>query len=284
MEFLLNELSLCGQFENVEEFWKSIKPVITCIKIIREIAQEPIYKTDNFYECKVTKEEKLRDLKKCGNTDELLRFKLILDREIYSEPKWDIEPHHDLQQKFIWDGKDVTATALAEAAVRKDALLSFKLEEFKDCMLIVQNGGETYQVDSVHTPQYLLERYRTALKVGRKLYLKIKYEGTRIDCSTLEADYDESLLEKPEFASLVKSLDVFIKLESWEAVEHHKGLNYKEYTPSSKKKNWFLGSKYEGKTIMKFRFSDVRRAFGYRDGDTFKLLRLERDHTVSDNG
>ena len=35
---------------------------------------------------------------------------------------------------------------------------------------------------------------------------------------------------------------------------------------------------------MKFRFSGVMRCFGYRKGDRFRVLRLERDHTVSDNG
>lgn len=35
---------------------------------------------------------------------------------------------------------------------------------------------------------------------------------------------------------------------------------------------------------MKFRFSDVMRCFGYRKDDRFRVLRLERNHTVSDNG
>ena len=62
------------------------------------------------------------------------------------------------------------------------------------------------------------------------------------------------------------------------------GLEYKKYTPAEKKKNWFLGRKYSGKTIMKFRFSGAMRCFGYRKGDRFRVLRLERDHTISDNG
>ena len=63
-----------------------------------------------------------------------------------------------------------------------------------------------------------------------------------------------------------------------------KSLEYKKYNPSSPKDNWFKGVKYHGKTIMKFRFSDVLRGFGYRKGDSFKVIRLERTHKVSDKG
>lgn len=35
---------------------------------------------------------------------------------------------------------------------------------------------------------------------------------------------------------------------------------------------------------MKFRFSKVLRCYGYRKEDKFKVLRLERDHSISDKG
>ena len=38
------------------------------------------------------------------------------------------------------------------------------------------------------------------------------------------------------------------------------------------------------KCIMKIRCSDVIRVFGYRKGDKFRILRIERDHKISDNG
>ena len=59
---------------------------------------------------------------------------------------------------------------------------------------------------------------------------------------------------------------------------------YKKYSPENEEKNWFSGGKYKGKTIMKFRYSKVMRCFGYRKGDRFRILRIERDHKISDNG
>lgn len=35
---------------------------------------------------------------------------------------------------------------------------------------------------------------------------------------------------------------------------------------------------------MKIRCNDIIRAFGYRKGDQFKILRIERDHKISNYG
>ena len=107
MEFLLNEKSLCGQFQNVSSFLYATESIVRCIKLIHENTDIPIYKTMNFYNCNVTKDETLCDLKCYGLTDELLRFKSSLDREIYEKPYWDQEPVHDVSQKFFWNEEDV---------------------------------------------------------------------------------------------------------------------------------------------------------------------------------
>ena len=37
-------------------------------------------------------------------------------------------------------------------------------------------------------------------------------------------------------------------------------------------------------TIMKFRYSEKQRVFGYRKGDRFRVILIERDHKISNNG
>jgi len=284
MEFLLNERSLYGQFNSMDDFLKSLKPLIKCIEIIRNSSDMGIYKIFNFHECKITKDKRICDLNLNGMSDELVRFKLSLDQEIYNDPYWDREPVHDVSQEFIWDSENVTATSLAEAVVTKNSLLSFKSERFSDCVLMIMNNEKVYDVNSVHTPKYLLAQYSDILKVDGKHMLLIRYEGTGIDCSTLENDYGTSILEKNELTELISTFDKFVNHESWESIGIDDGLEYKKYTPSSPKDNWFGGIKYKGKTIMKFRFSRVLRCYGYRKGDSFKVLRFERNHSVSDNG
>ena len=96
--------------------------------------------------------------------------------------------------------------------------------------------------------------------------------------------YGADILEREEFDGLIKSLKKFVEHESWESIALDDGLEYKKYTPKNDEKNWFRGLKYSGQTIMKFRFSSKMRCFGYRKENKFMVLRLERDHSISENG
>lgn len=284
MDFLLNEKSLHGQFGNVTDFLESLRPVIKCMEIIHANSDVGIYKIQNFHECKVTEDVRVCDLKVHGVSDEFLRFKISLEQEVYKIPYWDVEPDHDISQKFVWNGEDITATAIAESAVTSNPLLSFKSDKFIDCVLLIRNNEKDYEVSSIHTPKYLLEKYNDILKVDKKQILLIRYAGTRVDCTALEDDYGVSVLEKNEFKELISTLDKITAHESWETIGRDDGLEYKKYSPSSPEENWFKSARYREKTIMKFRFSRVLRGYGYRKGDKFRILRLERDHSISDYG
>lgn len=284
MIFYLNERSLHGQFESLDDFLESLRPVIKCLEIIHKIPDMKIYKIKNFYSCQITKEEKIKDLRGYEYSDTLMRLQQSLDKEIYDDPYWDDDPKHNLAEQFLWEGEDVTATSLAEAAVKNASLLSFRSEEFIDKVLKIEDSSKCYEVNSVHTSGYLSREYVKELKLTRKDILLARYRGTRIDCELLEEKYGADILEKSEFELLKSTLDKFVAHYSWSDIESDDGLEYKKYNPSSPKDNWFKGVKYNGKTIMKFRFSDVLRGFGYRKGDSFKVIRLERTHKVSDKG
>ena len=173
MEFLLNERSLYGQFNSMDDFLKSLKPLVKCIKIIRNFSNMGIYKTCDFHECKITKDKKICDLNLNGMSDELMRFKLSLDQEIYNEPYWDREPVHDVSQEFLWNNENFTSTSLAEAVITKNSLLSFQSENFNDCVLTIVNNKKSYYINSIHTPKYLLEQYGNILKTDKKHILLI---------------------------------------------------------------------------------------------------------------
>lgn len=284
MEFLLNEKSLNGQFDDEEQFLISLKPMIRTIEIIQQCPDMEIYKIENFHERNITADERLCDMKLKGISDELVGFKLKLDNVLYREPYWDKNPTHDVFQEFTWNEEDVSGTSLAEAAVTHNGVLSFDLDEFRDCILQIINGENYYKVCSVYTPKYLIEQYNKIIDIDIKRMLLITYESSRIDCSTMEEKYGVSILQKDELKEFILTLNKFVNHESWSDIERDDGLEYKKYTPSSEKDNWFRGNRYKGKTIMKFRFSSVMRCYGYRKGDRFRILRLERDHKISDKG
>lgn len=156
MNFILNECSLRGQFESVEAFLKSLEANLKCFRLVRSQSDGEIRKIADFYKCKITKDQRLGDLKQFPKSEELLRLMIALDK--------------------------------------------------------------------------------------------------------------------------------FVEHESWEAIGLDDGLEYKKYAPSSSEEDWFLNSVHRNRTIMKFRFSSRMRCFGYRKGDRFRLLRIERDHRRSDKG
>lgn len=283
MDFILNEESLKGQFHTVSDFLESLSSNIRCFALIHQEPENNIYKITDFYKCYITKDRQILDLKKEPCCDELMRFQILLDEEIHALPHWDDEPEHDVSKIYRWNGKNVSATAIAEAAKRGTPLLSFRSEYFTDCLLEVSLHSEKYQIFSVYSPKYLVECFSKELKLDRDILLKIRYENTRIDCSFLDRKFGASILENDEYHLLLISLDKFIQHQSWYDIEKDDGLEYKKYNPSPQN-NWFKNTPYQHQTIMKFRFSDVLRAYGYRQNDRFHLLRFERDHKRSDKG
>ncbi len=116
--FYTKRESLKGQFADVEVFLKSLSANTKCFELIHKNGENQIYKIYDFYKCHVTSEEKISDLKKYQYSDELLRFQIQLDQEIHTVPYWDENPRHDMSMRYTWEGKDITATAIAEAAER----------------------------------------------------------------------------------------------------------------------------------------------------------------------
>lgn len=284
MDFILNEQSLHGQFKSVDEFLKSLEPNLQCFSLVRKQEGGEIRRIEDFYKCKVTEEWSLGDIKQYPRSDELSRLRIALDKEIRTEPYWDFAPEHDYGRSYWMGDEDMAATAVAEAAARQESLLSFDSAVYSDCKLCIKSAGKEYSVISIYHPAYLVECFGEQMGLERDECLKARYAGTRLDCSLLEKEYGAERLEKDEYALLIGTLDKFVKHESWESIGLDDGLEYKKYKPSSTEEDWFRNSAYSDQTIMKFRFSSRMRCFGYRKGDRFRLLRIERDHKRSNKG
>lgn len=289
MEFFLNEVSLQGQYSSMEDFINDLGDTVRGIKLIKADPNSVIYKTEKFYNSQVTKSKKLLDLKHTHVTDELMRFQLMLDQEINNEPYWEEDFQQNMEHcKYYWDKTDVSGTAMAEAAVRGAHLISFKYKGLVDCIVNIseeqKESKETYAIHSVNSDKYLAKCLCDEIRLSRNDYLNTIFRGTRIDYTTIEKDYDANILEKSEYDVLIKTLQKFAEHDSFDTIALDDGLEYKKYKPSMKEKDMFSAAKYRKYQIMKFRFSLRMRAFGYRKGDRFNLLRIERDHKMSDFG
>lgn len=282
MEFILNDESLCGQFDSIGIFLDSLKENVRCFELINNVKENKIYKTERFYENKATSIDKLCDLNKYNNnTDELFLYLIQLDSIIYEDPYWDNNFKQNLAEQYMCDNRNVSCTCVAEAAENNIPLLSFRHEKFIDKELEVFKGAKKIKVYSIYTPQYLSEKFYKELKLSRLDLLKTQFNNTRIDCSILKPDCGVDELEDKEFDLLIGTLKKFVNHESWETIAIDDGLQYKKYHNKDNDNPFWS---YKGKTIMKFRFSKVMRVFGYRKGERFRIIRFERDHDLSDKG
>lgn len=85
---------------------------------------------------------------------------------------------------------------------------------------------------------------------------------------------------------LIEGLDRFDAACTWKDIMGDRFFNYKSYQPSSEKYNVFANSRFSEKSIDKFRCGQHSkvRCFGYREGERFYVLKIERDHSYSDHG
>lgn len=288
-EIYVNELSLNGQFRDMEEFLKKNKSFIALLVWLKNNGWD-IYKKSDLYERNITESErmyKLRGMKHTSNPsdrDLILRYKkLLLDLQD-SPPFWDIEMKLP-EATYTMQGEDISCSSIAKSCESSGLALSFWYEQFENKELqIVKDDVEALCVFSVYSLPYLNEViYRKNVITARE-YIELKYRNTRLDFSKLEDGYDFIGFEKKEIEECIESFDRFIKHESWEALNHDRSLNFKEYSPASKKDDWFYETEYSNKKIYKFRCGNPKRCFGYREQETFYVLRMERDHKISDKG
>lgn len=293
MEILLNEKSLNGQFHNLDEFCDTLPEMSINLKILDEMCVT-ILKHSSLYECKITEDLTIRDLQNNKgmvlpqDRDKVRRWKSLLFSVTNAPPFWDVlEQSIESAAECTWRGNDVSHTSLGEAARRNVNVLSFRHALFSDTRLEVLLSGIRKDIVSFVSTKYLTEFYYNMGIMNIVSYLHRRYSSGRINAQqidTVKGSVED--LQKAEIPELLEALKRFEEMESWNEIVHDRFFNYKKYQPSSKEVDWFAHSEYSNKQIDKFRCGEHSRirCFGYREGEQFVLLRVERDHSISDNG
>lgn len=281
----LNELSLEGQYDEIEDFLDAAIPVMKCLRFIQQ-NHGVIYKNSTFYKQKITKKMKWHDLRGIYN-DKARRLKSLLLSTTDNPPFWDIQDEflQDLNASYTADGQDVSATSVAEAAEDDGILLSFPHDKYMNRDVeVLKNKEDILHVESAVSLDYLAEQLWKKNEIELYTYLCGRYEGTRLDFSRMEMKYGFQNFEKQEIKDCLQTFEKFVKIETWDEIFRDQSLRYKKYSPASTEKDWFHGDEYKDKIIDKFRCINPKRCFGYREKDIFYVLRMERDHSISDNG
>lgn len=278
-EILVNELSLEGQFQSMNDFIDNYcMEFINCLNYLKNVNYK-VLKTYGLYSAKITDQESLNDVLKVRG-DKQRKIKLLLLQ--FHPPYWEDEKKQE-GEYYLGDRK-VTDSSIAEAAARGKAVLSFYHEDYSDKELEVRKDGNIIMIFSISSLKALAEDLYKKGKIKINEYVRIKYSGTRLNFKRMEEEYGLEEFEKIEIEECLQNFEKFVNHSTWEEVYHDGGLRYKEYSPSNKEKDWFRGSNFSNKTIYKFRCGNPKRCFGFKEGEIFYVLRMERDHKISDNG
>lgn len=285
-KYFLNELSLNGQFNTVDDFIRGNKGVMECIRWVSK-RECVIYKKSDFYYSMITQDKSLY----CalggyrpsdGEISDLLRkYKLLLEL-ISANPYWDSEMSPD-GDKYVINGFDLGGSSVEAAARMKGALFSFVESCYSDQRLIVEHEKERVEIYSISSTFMLSEFLRKNEVKEIDEFVKLRYRDSNLDFSRLESRYGFSQFQKDEIEDCIRTFDRFVNM-SWDQIYEDNAIRFKHYDPSSQKENWFSNSEYNTKNIGKFRCVNPKRCFGYREGDKFYVLRMERDHSISDHG
>ncbi|MBM6855478.1 hypothetical protein H6B11_15200 [Mediterraneibacter glycyrrhizinilyticus] len=281
----LNELSLDGQYDSMEEFFQAARPFMKCLKLISEKNCQ-IQKHSMLYSRKITKDKTLNDLRGMRG-DHVTRLKSLLLSVTDAPPFWDWKEEfaQDLTAEYICENEDVSATSLPEAAEDKGVLLSFPHKKYQDRVLrIVKNGQDIFSLPAAATVSFMAKCLLDRDVVEFNEYLAARYAGTRLNFSMLEPEFGFDDFEKEEVDDCLRAFDKFVSIHTWDEIYQDQGLRYKKYSPGSDAYDWFRRAKYRGLSIDKFRCGNPKRCFGFRKGDVFYVLRMERDHKISDHG
>lgn len=291
MNCILNELSLHGQYKDINDFEKlGVKPLSAVLHDISMLGIELLYKKSDFYNSSVTAHETFNEIifsQAAKVNDSMRRMKSQLAK-LQNEPFWDEDVQHDVNKVYLlirqgFDDTDVTYTSVAEARARRACLISFAKSEYLSDEFDVRIK-EDNTIDSVPNVWKENQLGEVLLRSGN-ISFECYCNGNRfrkLNFDRLDAKNGFNLISSKNI-SLFKS--TFGKFESlsWQQIATDDGLDYKEFSKNKKTSAYFSDDEW-CYGIHKFRIDQKIRCFGNTINGIFYVLRFDLDHKLSDLG
>jgi hypothetical protein len=278
MEILFNELSLHGQFTNIENFVKvELIGLITLLKKLEHFSVQ-LLKKSTAWNCLITEHYTLHNLltsKEFRSNDEITRFKSAI-ANLTREPFWDNNSLQDPRGIYVLGTKNISGSSVAEACERDKSIISFINSEFSfNPMVVLKNEIEITLVNLVDSSQLIQLLWQKKL-ITFETYIKAEFGNGKLRFTNVDNKMGFSIVRPEEQELFIETFRKFERMP-WEQIHVDKGLNYKQFHNS-------LGNKYRGLKTYKFRASEKFRCHGYRENGLFIVIGFETGHLLSDIG
>lgn len=287
MEILINEMSLNGQFNNMEEFVDvSLNKFVKIYTLLDKHNIQPL-KNYNFYDANITPNETFNFLltlkDKNGVSDEVRKFKRIADKCI-NEPYWEIDLQHNPEDEFKWCNKIISNTSLAEAYARDSPLISFIPSLFNSNFIEITNNDISKKIVNFCDHLELAKHLYSKNKIAFHQLCNVIFKDSKLcfDKINIKQSFD-LILDKNDENEFLNSFNFFNEL-NWNDIlaqggkgKNKTGLAYEKYHNQDYFKNYSAPT-----DVYKFRCSQKFRTFGYREGEVFYVLEFDLTHELSD--
>ena len=293
MEYVLNELSLCGQYEDRDGFaTEGMSPLLGIIKTLSSFGVNDILKKSTFYDSEVSDGLRLHELTKSRMSDPVKAVCSQLSR-MQSEPYWDVQPKQNTDKQYFLQRtegevvveENVQGTGVAEAYARNGCLISFRGGGYDEQTEKVRREDEvTYKepaMANLHDKEEAEQFLFDSGQIDFQGYIKSRFCG-KLVYDELSASHGLNLVNRANYRQFFVSFKDFEEY-SWQQIITSDGFDYKAFERNKNTRSYFTPDQW-AKGIYKFRISQEIRCFGYREGDRFHLYRIDLDHILSDKG
>jgi hypothetical protein len=281
MDILINELSLEGQFPTVTDFiYKGLNPFITVLDEIAALDYILLKKYD-LYNSMITEDKTLHDIligRISREYDQIRKLKRKLAM-LFEEPYWEDDKKHYDYDIYVFNGRKINKSSLAESCERDRVVVSFIHRNFEVLKLQVIKNQEGISIDNLYDKLHFLELMKSRDEIEFEKYIRQRFRGSKLNFAFTSKRSGFGLLNSSEVKNaFLSSFKKFEKMK-WDDILKDDGFDYKPYKDQD-----LFKRKYNDKNICKFRTSQKYRCFGYRENDTFFVIRFESDHKLSDKG
>lgn len=292
MEYILNELSLHSQYDDVTDFIdRGVKNMIVILSLIKKQGQSELLKKSDIYSAMVTETDSLYDIlcgmdRKSRTNDNIRKVKLQL-ASLQTQPFWDINPRHKSNDNYsrtdISPAENVAGTGLAEAYARDAHIVSFNSSKYETDSVCISLLSENAfkNIPNIYQSFRLIDLLFDNGQLPIDKYIPMRF-SSKLDFSQLDSKHGFNLIDNNNRQLFISGFKNF-ESKTWQQIITDDGLRYKEFSKNRNTSDFFTKEQWKS-GIYKFRLDSEKRCFGHRYGDKFYVWRIDLDHKLSDLG
>lgn len=204
MEVIINDLSLSGQFKNVEEFTSNLLDDIVPIFKMCEKYNISITKKSDIYNKNVTPSYKLSDLLLLRGDPVISRLKSFLAKLMSDEPFWDTQSK--IEASSIYENEIISdrINCIYEAYERNASLISFLNSTFLVNQILISKDGTKYNIQNFSKTNAYIKYLHSIKIINDCMYLleecpKIIFFEDKVklflECSGLNEEDRKTIVE-----------------------------------------------------------------------------------------